>query len=371
MTKSLTRKELYKLVWEKPISHIAKDYGISDRGLSKLCVKYEIPLPDIGHWAKIKAGHKLIIPELLSFESHNEEMAILAPRDKKDSNVLPDELKEFIKREKLEENKIVIPENYKKPHPFVEVWNKNDRAQKIKVDRRARKIFSVLLEALEARGFVLNLNQGDVQSVHVGTEDTVSLSINRHYRIYKKEITWEDRQNKDLWLSDNQKHMMLGEQTNYLAIYVRHNRAYDNVRTFVESEETSLENMLNKILIYIARRLWHDKKQRLEREEWHRQRELERQKEREERQRQARIEELRRREQQRKDDLCQQASDWIESHNIRSYVKAIEESAKAGKIENSQEELKEWTQWALMCADELDPINKSNYILKPLEVDNV
>lgn len=43
--KTLTRKELYKLAWKKPIMHIAKEFGFSDRGLGKLCAKYEIPIP--------------------------------------------------------------------------------------------------------------------------------------------------------------------------------------------------------------------------------------------------------------------------------------------------------------------------------------
>ena len=34
--KTLTRKELYKLAWEKPMIHIAKEFGFSDRRLGKL-----------------------------------------------------------------------------------------------------------------------------------------------------------------------------------------------------------------------------------------------------------------------------------------------------------------------------------------------
>ena len=35
MAKSLTRKELYELIWKKPVMQIAKEYGLSDRGLVK------------------------------------------------------------------------------------------------------------------------------------------------------------------------------------------------------------------------------------------------------------------------------------------------------------------------------------------------
>ncbi len=38
---------------------VARDLGISDVGLAKACRRFEIPLPDLGYWAKIAAGHNL------------------------------------------------------------------------------------------------------------------------------------------------------------------------------------------------------------------------------------------------------------------------------------------------------------------------
>jgi hypothetical protein len=40
-----SRNELYELVWAKPMTHLAKELGLSDVGLRKICVKYGIPLP--------------------------------------------------------------------------------------------------------------------------------------------------------------------------------------------------------------------------------------------------------------------------------------------------------------------------------------
>ena len=45
MTTTLTREELYALVWSEPIQKIALRYGLSDRGFGKLCARYEIPVP--------------------------------------------------------------------------------------------------------------------------------------------------------------------------------------------------------------------------------------------------------------------------------------------------------------------------------------
>lgn len=65
----LTRAELYDKVWQVPISRLADEFGLSDRGLSKLCERHEIPTPPRGYWARLEAGQqvkKTALPELSS-----------------------------------------------------------------------------------------------------------------------------------------------------------------------------------------------------------------------------------------------------------------------------------------------------------------
>lgn len=50
------REKLFNEVWSEPMTTVAKRYGLSDNGLRKRCIKLEIPLPPVGHWAKIQAG---------------------------------------------------------------------------------------------------------------------------------------------------------------------------------------------------------------------------------------------------------------------------------------------------------------------------
>lgn len=40
-----SRVELYELVWLKPMTHLAKELGLSDVGLRKICVKYGMNRP--------------------------------------------------------------------------------------------------------------------------------------------------------------------------------------------------------------------------------------------------------------------------------------------------------------------------------------
>ncbi|MEC5293569.1 hypothetical protein VSX64_23410 [Aurantimonas sp. C2-6-R+9] len=59
MARVFTREEFYELVWSKPLTHLAKDFAISDVALHKICRKHDIPNPPLGWWAKKAAGKKV------------------------------------------------------------------------------------------------------------------------------------------------------------------------------------------------------------------------------------------------------------------------------------------------------------------------
>lgn len=52
----LSRKQLYRLVWAKPLSTAAEELGLSTNGLSKICDRVDVPYPSRGYWAKKRAG---------------------------------------------------------------------------------------------------------------------------------------------------------------------------------------------------------------------------------------------------------------------------------------------------------------------------
>lgn len=56
MSRTFTRDQFYELVWSKPMTHLAKEFAISDVALHKICRKHEVPTPPPGWWAKKAAG---------------------------------------------------------------------------------------------------------------------------------------------------------------------------------------------------------------------------------------------------------------------------------------------------------------------------
>lgn len=73
---TLTRKELYDLVWAEPLSRLAKRFKISDNGLRKICKRMNIPTPAMGYWQKIQYKKKVTIIKLPEKYEGNDEIIL-------------------------------------------------------------------------------------------------------------------------------------------------------------------------------------------------------------------------------------------------------------------------------------------------------
>jgi|GEM_PF-2038803 len=58
------RDQLYDEIWSVPILQLAKQYGLSDVGLAKICTKMKVPRPPRGYWAKRSYGQPTTKPIL-------------------------------------------------------------------------------------------------------------------------------------------------------------------------------------------------------------------------------------------------------------------------------------------------------------------
>jgi hypothetical protein len=56
MSFTLTREQLYELIWSEPMRLLGKQIGISDVAIAKHCRKMGIPVPERGYWNKLPAG---------------------------------------------------------------------------------------------------------------------------------------------------------------------------------------------------------------------------------------------------------------------------------------------------------------------------
>lgn len=61
----LSRAQLHGLVWSKPMTAIAGEFGVRDQYIAKACDGADIARPRAGHWQKVEHG-KLVPRSALS-----------------------------------------------------------------------------------------------------------------------------------------------------------------------------------------------------------------------------------------------------------------------------------------------------------------
>lgn len=64
--RTFAREEFYTLVWTRPMTSLAAEFGISDVALHKTCRKHGIPKPPQGWWSKVGHGKVTSPPPLPS-----------------------------------------------------------------------------------------------------------------------------------------------------------------------------------------------------------------------------------------------------------------------------------------------------------------
>ncbi|WP_159097907.1 hypothetical protein [Aminobacter sp. MSH1] len=56
----LSRAQLHELVWSKPMTEIARQFGVRNQHIARACDDADIARPPAGYWQKI--GHGKVVP---------------------------------------------------------------------------------------------------------------------------------------------------------------------------------------------------------------------------------------------------------------------------------------------------------------------
>jgi hypothetical protein len=119
-SETLSRQNLYELVWETPLSVLAKKYIISDNGLRKICVRMNIPLPPMGHWQKVQHGRKvkqILLPEDSTAQTEIE-LEMVDPNSPPQKTFV-NEANELQQQIEIDlKDKLIVPLKLNKPEPL-------------------------------------------------------------------------------------------------------------------------------------------------------------------------------------------------------------------------------------------------------------
>ena len=135
----VTRTELHQRVWEKPLTELSKDYGVTGTGLAKICDRHSIPRPPQGHWMKLEAGKQVQVtplPDLV--EGQREEFNIVPPEPKRQHSQVVEETEAQAAKAVVA---VSVLDDFKKLHPLIKHWvkqHRDDQAQR-RQERRERR----------------------------------------------------------------------------------------------------------------------------------------------------------------------------------------------------------------------------------------
>jgi hypothetical protein len=381
-----TREQLYEKVWSKPMSSLAKEWGISDVGLAKICRRYNIPRPGLGHWARKQHGYNPIQPPLPQMEG--EAIIEIHSVKKQDRLLDPKQAQEAAEKtapEKVMENQIVVPKSMINPHPLVaktekslEASNPDDRGI-IRASGpgtlstvvgpnsigRAMRILDTLIKALEKRGMRVKVEDAEIQGSQYYSNgrsfaqgktlvsvlgEWVEIGLEEHANRKDHEFTQKEKDEQRKYGRPLYPPKYDFFPNGRLVLRIKNVHSRQVRHAWSDTAGKRLENLLNSFIVGLTNAAVDIRASRLEREREAR--------EREERRRIAEEEERRRRqEEQRFKILDEQVANWHKSQNIRQYVEAVRKIAiwKYGSIEPGSK-LDKWVTWAIRQANKLDPL---------------
>ena len=352
---TLTRKELYDLVWSNPLNSLSKKYNISYSVLINVCKKLNVPLPDTGHWQKVQFGKPISIkPFPLEHDGKNEftfnEISLSKDNEGIQSPIM------LIKTEIEKDCKdlLIVHKNLSSPDKLIterlEAMKKWKAIRKTKegvyasfprniisIDvseenyNRALCFMDAFIKLLRARGHDIICNNGtflviDNQKMQISLVERMKREMVKH-----EKYDWESA-----------KYSKSG------ILLIRFREGAYRTTDWAEGKQP-IEKLLSKIVASIEIKAQELKENQIRLEKsWVEQREK------------ALIRENRENliKQELADfkTLIAEADRWFEIKKIRSYIDDVE--AKFKTSENHSEEIKNWVSWARKKVEWYEPNSK-------------
>jgi hypothetical protein len=114
---TVSRADLYALVWAEPIVKVAKRFGVSDVAVAKACRRHLIPMPRRAFWKRLRAGQRLgRVPLPESSEPHLQQITFSGGKPADTNATQPTAEIAF---ERQPENRIAVAPELTDPHRLV------------------------------------------------------------------------------------------------------------------------------------------------------------------------------------------------------------------------------------------------------------
>ena len=360
------RQVLYEQVWAQPMTKVAKEYGISNVALAKICKKLNVPCPWRGYWRRKETG-KAVRQLPLPPNADPTKQAVTIQRTIRPEALtqMSEETTQRITAEQTSKQKIEVPDRLGKAHRLLSgqltEWRSASvdeygairsgslRQLNIRVSpkslSRALRIMNTLFVELEARGHQVGIQDGYKKTLGVRINgQPVEFGLEEKFQRIDRPA--DKNRRLDPWGYRRYEYVPTGT----LILKITEWGADGLQKTWSDGKTAMLETCLNDFIVGLLKVAEAVKARRLKQEQeeqWRREAERRRQEEAVKRQ-----EEL-----VRLEALEQEAANWAKAQQLRAYLVAVKETlaARHGAIQSGSQ-ADQWLGWAHQQANRLDPL---------------
>ena len=357
----LRRDELYEKVWSKPMVEIAKEYEVSDKAIAKICDKLNIPVPGLGYWRKVEVGEKVKRMQLPDIRPNDPVEHTITKYEPDYELIISEEVQKKIEEEKDPLNKIVVPlkqtrynsltnniklslKEVSRSKHFLKMTNEYNMST-IYISKdflsRGLRIIDSLIKALEARGYLVYINNGALCVKIFGIEIKIELKEKSKRIKIQPTKTWHFNDYEFL-------------PTNIFTLSIGNSYSEHGIqKNYGDIKSVKVEERLNDFIIGLL--LTSQDRIALD---------ILREKEDKIREERKRVEEERlaaiKNEKKKLQELKLNVENYHQSNIIRSYISEYKQKLLDDSLtEEQKKEIENYIEWALKQADRLDPFVES------------
>jgi len=357
------RQKLYEQVWEKPMTTLAAEYGLSDVGLRKICKRLSIPLPPQGYHLRMHKGQRPPLPP--SKDGVKEHVTHIYEPEQRSVNELPQPIEvPEIAFEERSENRIVVsdtpatlhqhiaeaksqlkknkPDNYGRVSTY---WKRgNDISVFPESIERALLLMNTLVRALVKRGFTVSVDEKNNATVAKVLDEQIGFRLEERSRQVRHVPTPAE-------LKEEKRLSYRPYQTfDYIAtgeFSLKVSGSYQFEKICKDDKKGKVEEKLNLFIVTMIKRALQMKDDRIRRA---REEELRRAKE----QKRWEMDAMIRKEKEKVETLKKQSDAWHESQKLRDFIPAAYKSRPF----DPESLYAKWLVLASLQADRMDPLKE-------------
>ena len=394
MERRFSRKEFFDLMWSKPIKDIAPEFRISDVALAKFCRNEQIPLPGRGYWAKLQAGKDVPAAHLpprglgmsetitvghRHWQERADEDARVMAEEIPPAPDFPESLEALTERVTKLVGKVTYVRDLNRTHGAIARLLDDDakRIEKLKTTtypsswdhpyfaspyerRRLKLVNSIFLVVarLDMAGSVKGKNPSEF-SIRVVGGTTIDFRLDAP----------KTKQQRDDWRQTSDLRRPTTDPLQ-LSIEWQLEKAEGMRLVWDDSRQAPIEDSLQDIVIGLIVALEMQMRGvELQHHAWrveHKAKLIEEARKRDEEARRKERLRLQRIEKARIEHLLDDAMSLRLANDLRAYIQAVQAANKASVEPLSDDEMAQWTTWALAQVERIDPIQTRSF-LEPAE----